>query len=391
MPPQPFPGTFPPPPGLDEILRAASSPGAFGPPLHRARRPPPMTTERYDERCWTTTRQTNARRALGREPTVTMYCYLNMRHALENLIPVPGHPTAFLARDDPLDEHIPAKPLAERPEGTPEYHWPWLDGRFIYVARGRENVARHMREMGGVSVDGDARKKDGDDKVEEKGPMAGRVKRKLMPAAPDEDRISAWETIRRIEDRVEKQKAEKLLPAKREEVILRRAMGFEDDSSESLISLSDAYSNSLQRLHAHIVRIYSPGLKNLARLPQIWTDGTQAQMFETVTTRLTDGSAFTLVGRLWDSLGNVHGQLEERRKRRGGGDGEAGTFGGVQPPAPPLPPPPPAAGAARSATPAGDTGASTEEGQDGAPEAPSSPPRGRPVVTRVSYIHCIVM
>ncbi|GAA6056023.1 hypothetical protein JCM3770_002146 [Rhodotorula araucariae] len=390
MPPQPFPGTFPPPPGLDDILRAAGSPGALAPPVPRARRPP-MTTERYDEKCWTSTRQTNARRALGREPAVTMYCYLNMRHALENMIPVPGHPTAFLARDAPLDEHVPVKPAAERPEGTPEYHCRWLDGRFIYIARGRENVARHMREMGGVAADSDAKRDAGDGAgtVAAEGPKAGRVKRKLMPAA-DEERLGAWETISRIEDRVEKERAEKLLPNKREEAMLRRAMGFDDESSESLISLSDAYSNTLQRLHAHTVRIYSPGLKNLARVPQVWTDGTATQMLDTVTTRLTDGSAFKLAGRLWDSLGNVHGQLEERRKRRGSGESDGGPFGGVQPPAPPLPPLPPV-GSARSAEPGVGPNASTGDGQDGAENAPSPRQDSREPSQRVYHVACTVM
>lgn len=105
-------------------------------------------------------------------------------------------------------------------------------------------------------------------------------------------------------------------------------------STERLISLSDAYSSGLQRLHAHLVRIYSPGLRNLARLPETFTDGTQAQMLETVQGRLTDGSAFRLLGRMWDSLGSVYGQLEERRKRRGSGEGE-GPFGGAQPPVTP--------------------------------------------------------
>ncbi|GAA5838522.1 hypothetical protein JCM9279_003271 [Rhodotorula babjevae] len=435
MPPQQLPGVFPPPPNLDEILRAASTTTARTPPspTSRARRPP-MTTERTDERCWTRTSQTNARRALGREPAVTMYCYINMRNALEDLVPVPGHPTAFLARDAPPVDQLP--PLKKRsstvvvdaPEGTPEYRWPWLDGRFVYVARGRENVARHMREMGGV--DGEvppplpapapapvASAKEGApatsaspaaaaDEAKPSAPhsptptsaatAAGRPKRKLMPHAVvvEGERVGAWDTMRRIEERVEKQEADKLLPGKREERMLRRAMGFEDDSSESLISLSDAYSSSLQRLHAHLVRIYSPGLKNLARLPTIWTDGTARDMCDTVTTRLGDGSAFKLVGRMWDSLGSVQQQLEERRRRRSGGGGaggpgEADPFGGSQPPVgggaggagfPPLPPMPPPAGAPRTAE--GEPAASA--GGQGAPGAQKKEPWPREQ-TKVYY------
>lgn len=236
-----------------------------------------MTTERYDERCWTSTRQTNARRALGRDPQVSMYCYINMRNALEDLVPVPGHPTAFLARDaGPTPDHLPAVrrkgAKSDRPEGVPEYHWPWLDGRFVYVVRGRDNVARHMREMGGVAdaprlasaakgtpprddrVDASAPAIKGDDGAPalDKGAAAedpkapspfARRRRTSLPhgatpaaaaAAVEGERVGAWETIQRIEDRVEKQEADKLLPGKREERILRRAMGFEDDRYASV-------------------------------------------------------------------------------------------------------------------------------------------------------------
>lgn len=233
-----------------------------------------MTTERYDERCWTSTRQTNARRALGRDPQVSMYCYINMRNALEDLVPVPGHPTAFLARDaGPTPDHLPAVrrkgAKSDRPEGVPEYHWPWLDGRFVYVARGRDNVARHMREMGGVAdaprlasaaardkVEASAPAIKGDDGApaldqgaaaedpKAPSPSARRRRTSLQhgatpaaaaaAAAVEGERVGAWETIQRIEDRVEKQEADKLLPGKREERILRRAMGFEDDRYASV-------------------------------------------------------------------------------------------------------------------------------------------------------------
>jgi len=174
-------------------------------------------------------------------------------------------------------------------------------------------------------------------------------------------------------------------------------------SSETLISLSDAYSSSLQRLHAHLVRIYSPGLKNLARLPAIWTDGTARDMGDTVATRLGDGSAFRLVGRMWDSLASVQQQLEERRKRRGGGGaggpGEADPFGGSQPPVlgggggggpgfPPLPPMPPPAGAPRTTT-EGEGEQAASAGGQGAPGAPrKAPPPHEPA--KVYYTACTV-
>jgi hypothetical protein len=314
-----------------------------------------------------------------------MYCYINMRNALADLIPVPGHPAAFLARDaapgspaasetgqDPSRSQKRIKLVAGEHE-VPDYHWRWLDGRYFYIARGREMVARHMLEMTGSTRPDIGHM--ADELVEEKGPMHGKVKRKLMPGV-DEERLGAWGTIRRIEERCAKAEAERMLPGKREENMLRRAMGFEPEGcvafvvfvlqalrlndasvvasitrlnarrSERIVSLSDAFSDTLQRFHAHIVRIYSPGLRNLARLPQTFTDGTQAQMLDTVTTRLTDGSAFRLLGRMWESLGSVSAQLEERRKRRGGGgdDPFAGGFGGSQPPLPPVPGGPPGGG-----------------------------------------------
>ena len=105
------------------------------------------------------------------------------------------------------------------------------------------------------------------------------------------------------------------------------------DSYERLYSLSDVYSNSLRRFHAHIIRIYSPGLANLARLPSTFTDGTQTRMFDTVYERLTDGSAYKLAERLMDATVRVTGTLLERRKERensgGNGSGSSGGFGGI--------------------------------------------------------------
>lgn len=150
------------------------------------------------------------------------------------------------------------------------------------------------------------------------------------------------------------------------------------DSYEKLYSLSDLYSNTLRRLHAHIIRIYSPGLANLARLPSTFTDGTQTRMMETVYGKLTDGSAYKLAERLVDSTVKVGGTLLERRKERessqGGGPGGMGGMGGIggmggmgafggsgEPPKPTPPPsetPPPTAGLP--------------------PPPPSAPPVGQP-------------
>lgn len=64
------------------------------------------------------------------------------------MIPVPGRPGTFLAEPapplpEPILDHPPAPPGVD----LPAYHWPWLDGRYIYYARGRANIDRHAREM----------------------------------------------------------------------------------------------------------------------------------------------------------------------------------------------------------------------------------------------------
>lgn len=100
-------------------------------------------------------------------------------------------------------------------------------------------------------------------------------------------------------------------------------------SLERLIPLSELWSTSCRRLHLHVMRIYSPGLRNLARLPDIYADGTALRMVEQLKTKATDGSAFTLVDRMWQSLQTVTKELKARRDaaREGNGPGS-------------LPPPP---------------------------------------------------
>lgn len=89
------------------------------------------------------------------------------------------------------------------------------------------------------------------------------------------------------------------------------------NSYEKLIDLSTLYSTSLQSIHRHVVKIYSPFFRNLARLPETFRDGTQLRMLDQVQTKLTDGSAFALVGRLYGSTVEVVKKLEEKRKGRG--------------------------------------------------------------------------
>ncbi|SCV68591.1 BQ2448_712 [Microbotryum intermedium] len=270
--------------------------------------------ESVDERCWIRTKQTNARRALGRESKVTMYCYLNLKKQIADLIPVPGQRGAYMVKDAPRSKssgpthYVPAGPptTLAPPPVVPLYHWPRLDDRYIYIARGRTYVNRHLQESGG----------------------------------PPDSRIS-------IEDLAERCEQGRIARAtERKQMAVQRALGMVDpiefDEYEKLVSLSDAWSHSLQRLHLHVHRIYSPGLRNLARLPEVWTDGTAAKMLERCKETLTDGSAFKLVGRMYESTIRVWGVLEERRRKRkeGGSDqgnaGFGGGSGGMVPP--PLPP-----------------------------------------------------
>jgi len=61
---------------------------------------------------------------------------------------VPGRPGTFLAEAAaPLPEPYLDNPPTPEGVNLPAYHWSWLDGRYVYHARGRENVDRHAREM----------------------------------------------------------------------------------------------------------------------------------------------------------------------------------------------------------------------------------------------------
>ncbi|GAA6014824.1 hypothetical protein JCM11491_002129 [Sporobolomyces phaffii] len=324
----------PPAPPIGPLARAPSS----------APTPPRQTREQTDEKCWVFTNQSNARRALGLEPQMSMYCYINFRNSLSSLTPVPGHPNAFLAKDAPQtsvgssaasgsqseDEGTGAERgpgelhkvvlkstrVGEREVDLPAYWWRWLDGRYWYVAKGRKAVERHFDEMGDLS------------QLE-----------KLEDDA--NDGVNSWKMITRIETRCRDEQEQSLLPGKREERQIKKSLGIIDlnQNSESLTSLSALYSTSLQRLHAHVLRIYSPLLTSLSLLPKTYTDGTQTELLSTIFTRLTDGSAFVLGERMVGALGRVSGELKERRdrrdeERRSRGGGPPNGFGG--PPNPPV-------------------------------------------------------
>lgn len=86
-----------------------------------------------------------------------MYCYMNFRHAIADLIPVPGIPGAYLARDvatPPPSAAVTAAAPSPAEDDVPAYRWPSLDGRYFYVARGNEAVKKHMEDMKlGTSVE----------------------------------------------------------------------------------------------------------------------------------------------------------------------------------------------------------------------------------------------
>lgn len=127
---------------LDAMIRAAAAPTSRN-----------TAQERRDEKCWSSSRQTNARRALGRDPVSSAFCYLNFRHQIGTLVPIPGQPNTFIARDEPSPTPLAPKPVPLNlmdPNGPqiPAYHWKALDGRFFWYGRGREIIYAHGGEMG---------------------------------------------------------------------------------------------------------------------------------------------------------------------------------------------------------------------------------------------------
>lgn len=244
-----------------------------------------------------------------------MVCYLNLRHQIAALVPIPNQPGAYFVKDEPAPP-APSPPPPASSAGAAEvrpYHWQRLDGRYLYFATGRATIAAHVVEMGGKGWQG--------------------------IAAIEERCAAKHSALEAIEED----------PKQRDERRMKRAMGLEDAEecapcatsplqnladhrarrSESLVHLSELYSTSLRRLHAHVVRIYSPAFANLARLPETFRDGTQARMVETLWGRLTDGSAFALVGRMVQSTRDVTAELRKRREQGGDGGEGGGGLGGL--------------------------------------------------------------
>lgn len=154
---------------------------------------------------------------------MTAYCYINFKNSLSSLTLVPGTPNAFLAKDAPStlpvsDEELSNGPgklrtvtlkssrTGEKEIELPKYHWEPLDGRYWYVAKGRENVERHFTEMGDLS------------KIEkEEGREDGK-----------EGNVNSWKMIRRIQERIVKTQEENSIPGKREERQVKKALGIID-------------------------------------------------------------------------------------------------------------------------------------------------------------------
>lgn len=134
-------------------------------------------------------------------------CYINFRNQIGTLVPIPSHHNAFIAKDDIVDA-TPPPPLPNAAEGPPipSYHWPALDGRYLYYARGREYVTRHMDEMGGKE----------------------------------------WKGIEAMVERCancEKEREEKMVAAggRRQQAMVRRALGVDEEETCVVPALSVGY------------------------------------------------------------------------------------------------------------------------------------------------------
>lgn len=100
--------------------------------------------------------------------------------------------------------------------------------------------------------------------------------------------------------------------------------------SMGIISLAEDTQSLLQRFRAHNIRIFSPGLNNIRKIPTFYSDGTYNKIAMQVWDAVREGKAFELAGRMLDSTKTVVGQYLENRK-----DSEGSGRGGFGPPGPP--------------------------------------------------------
>lgn len=149
---------------------------------------------------------------------------MNFRHAIGELVPVIGLPGAFIARDqspaalaaenrkkqlkgsEQGKQAVDSKSDAQRDPRIPAYHWPALDGRYLYIAKGKTAVRRHLDDAGGEEY------------VDESEGGQGKTKRRK--ATPIEE----------IEARCERNRVER--EATDRERRRNRLLGLEDDHEE---------------------------------------------------------------------------------------------------------------------------------------------------------------
>jgi hypothetical protein len=95
-----------------------------------------------------------------------------------------------------------------------------LDGRYWYVAKGKKAVERHFEEMGDLS------------KLELENGEGG---------------VNSWKMIRRIEKRCKEEKEAEMLPGKKEERQIKKALGVIDLTQKYVAGLSlSLHSDSIK-------------------------------------------------------------------------------------------------------------------------------------------------
>lgn len=146
-----------------------------------------------------------------------MVCYLNLRHQIAAMVPIPNQPGAYFVKDQPSppvpSAALPAPPGTQETAEVPPYHWQRLDGRYLYFATGRSTIAAHLTEMGGNEWKGIAA-------IEER----CKAKQAVLDAAAEDPKV-------------------------RDERRMKRAMGLED-AEECVLVLPSCSNATLTRGHA---------------------------------------------------------------------------------------------------------------------------------------------
>ena len=258
----------------------------------------------------------------------------------------------------------PSKGDADPFEGIPEYHWPFLDGRYFYFARGTPAVERHLREMATRGVDAilaaQSRVAERDQikqqRIEElraalasarRGGHAS-VPRAALPPGTAGSSGNPSGNLGGMTSSSPSGAHPHGMGGIASSLGLDGAgqlgahVDFNREPRERVYPLSALWSDTWRRAHRHILRIYSPVFRNLARLPETYTDGTQERMAKQMYEKFTDGSALRLLESMAQSLGRVVKFIEQRRNADNDSSSSSGPGGSGGGP-PPLPPPPPRA------------------------------------------------